>query len=172
MVDMNTCTSCSRTLPKSAEFFHYRVAKTGELNGSCKDCENARKRAYREKNLELVRQQELQRYSRGDDAQRNRAWYEKNPEKAKARSRRYRAQKRSSASEVYSLEDVLTLYGSVCHICAEEIDMLAPRRVGTPGWKRGLHIDHLQPISKGGPDTLGNVRPSHGECNISRGSNA
>jgi 5-methylcytosine-specific restriction endonuclease McrA len=29
-----------------------------------------------------------------------------------------------------------------------------------------LHIDHVYPLSKGGLDTLENVRPSHGKCNI------
>jgi 5-methylcytosine-specific restriction endonuclease McrA len=35
---------------------------------------------------------------------------------------------------------------------------------------KNLHIDHVIPISKGGTDTLDNVRPSHAKCNLSKGN--
>ena len=66
----------------------------------------------------------------------------------------------------YSDADVLSKYGLDCHICQTPIDLNAPRRVGRDGWEKGLHIDHVYPLSKGGLDTLENVRPSHGQCNV------
>lgn len=66
----------------------------------------------------------------------------------------------------YSDADVLSTYGLDCHICQTSIDLNAPRQVGKDGWEKGLHIDHVYPLSKGGLDTLENVRPSHGRCNI------
>jgi 5-methylcytosine-specific restriction endonuclease McrA len=66
----------------------------------------------------------------------------------------------------YSEKDVLEVYGLDCHICQTPVDLNAPRKVGKPGWEKGLHIDHVYPLSKGGLDTLENVRPSHGKCNI------
>ena len=66
----------------------------------------------------------------------------------------------------YSDADVLSTYGLDCHICQIPIDLNAPRRVGRDGWEKGLHIDHVYPLSKGGLDTLENVRPTHGKCNI------
>jgi 5-methylcytosine-specific restriction endonuclease McrA len=48
------------------------------------------------------------------------------------------------------------------------IDFNSPRQVGKPGWRSGLHIDHFVDISLGGPDTLENVRPSHGWCNLTK----
>jgi len=66
----------------------------------------------------------------------------------------------------YSDQDVLDTYGAICHICSEEIDLSAPRKVGLPGWEKGLHIDHVQPLSRGGLDTLENVKPAHGQCNV------
>ena len=53
-------------------------------------------------------------------------------------------------------------------ICNTEIDMNAPRRVGSPGWEKALQIDHVIPLSKGGNDTIENVKPSHGYCNITK----
>lgn len=70
----------------------------------------------------------------------------------------------------YSLTQVLTTYGKDCHICHTTIDLKASRRVGVGNWLLGLHIDHLVPIAKGGPDTLENVRPSHAICNLKKGT--
>ena len=71
--------------------------------------------------------------------------------------------------EVYTTLQVLETYGTNCHICNGPVDLSAPRLVGRGvGWEHGLHIDHVIPISKGGPDTLSNVRPSHAYCNISK----
>jgi 5-methylcytosine-specific restriction endonuclease McrA len=66
----------------------------------------------------------------------------------------------------YSDQDVLEAYGLDCHICQTPIDLNAPRQVGKDGWEKGLHIDHVYPLSKGGLDTLENVRPAHGKCNV------
>ena len=83
-----------------------------------------------------------------------------------ARVRRRRVTKIINKSDAYSVDGLLLSYGTKCHICKNDIDLNAPRRVGLAGWQRGLHVDHLMPISKGGSDTLDNVRPSHGICNL------
>lgn len=70
------------------------------------------------------------------------------------------------AKDYFSVNMVLETYGSICHLCNEEIDITLPRQAGMPGWENGLQIDHVIPLSKGGDDTLENVRPSHGKCNI------
>lgn len=46
------------------------------------------------------------------------------------------------------------LYGSTCHLCRQ------------PGANTA---DHLTPRSKGGLDTLANLRPAHRSCNSKRG---
>lgn len=48
---------------------------------------------------------------------------------------------------------VLATYGRRCHLCG---------RMGA------TTADHLIPRSKGGPDTLVNLRPAHASCNYSR----
>ena len=111
------------------------------------------------------------------------AWREKNREKERLRHKIYRqankdkhagyerkrrAIKRQAVAEFYTTEDVLNLHGTNCHICNKPIDLLASRRVGRQNWENGLHIDHIIPISKQGSDTLENVRPSHGLCNLKK----
>ena len=66
----------------------------------------------------------------------------------------------------YTDQEVIDLYGTKCHLCGDEIDLTADRRTGYPGWEKSLHIDHVIPLSKGGNDTIDNVKPSHGKCNI------
>jgi len=67
-----------------------------------------------------------------------------------------------------TVAEVLDKYGSICYLCAELIDLEAPRSPAQPGWERGLQIDHVIPISKGGHDTIDNLRPTHGKCNLSK----
>lgn len=81
-------------------------------------------------------------------------------------ARRFRRNK--SKPGYYSDAEVLERYGTDCHICNEPIDMSAPRQAGKPGWEKGLHIDHVHPLSKGGLDNIENVRPSHAKCNMAK----
>ena len=96
-------------------------------------------------------------------------YWAKHPEKAQEFNRKRRAAKNNVESGPYTKDEVLKMYGTDCHICKEPIDLKAPRKAGKAGWERGLHLDHLIPISKGGPDTIDNIRPAHGQCNLRKG---
>jgi 5-methylcytosine-specific restriction endonuclease McrA len=76
--------------------------------------------------------------------------------------------KKGAKQEPYTYKEVLDKYGQRCHLCKQAIDLKAPRQCGVEGWENGLHVDHIIPLSKGGDDTLENVRPSHGYCNIKK----
>ena len=97
-------------------------------------------------------------------------WKSKNKDKIKSYKNRRRAKAKNSGWESYTVTQVLNLYGTKCFICKEEIDLSAPRYVGTEGWEMGLHLDHLVSISKGGSDTIDNIRPTHGICNLRKGT--
>lgn len=97
------------------------------------------------------------------------SWRERTPNAR--RDRMHRAKAAGGELGYYSDQDVLNLYGTDCHICNEPIDLNAQRQCGKEGWERALHIDHVIPLSKGGGDTLENVRPSHGYCNIVKWAN-
>jgi 5-methylcytosine-specific restriction endonuclease McrA len=99
---------------------------------------------------------------------RHKIYKQKNKAKHAASERRRRARKRNQPVDLYTIEQVIEMYGASCHICLKPINLKAERRVGRKGWKKGLHIDHLIEISKGGSDTLDNVRPAHGLCNLER----
>ena len=111
---------------------------------------------YRETHRDYYRQKSLE-------------WSRNNPEKAVRAVLRRRAQKYNNGYEIYKTQDVIDIYGTNCHICGLEIDLENSRKIGSLGWKTSLQVDHVIPISKGGSDTLENVRPSHAICNMQKG---
>lgn len=74
-------------------------------------------------------------------------------------------------SEKYTTQDVLDAWGTICHICKEEIDISIRRNYTdrSPGWEMSLTLDHVIPVSYGGSDTLENVKPAHSICNTKKG---
>lgn len=89
-----------------------------------------------------------------------------NPEWWQKASRRRRARKFNVKRHPYTAEDILYLWGTDCYLCGEPIDLETSRQPGKPGWETGLHLDHVLPLSAGGTDTLDNVKPTHGQCNL------
>ena len=96
-------------------------------------------------------------------------WREKNAERIKAyrvseRGRQVSAEataRRRSRLRGVLVEKVdrLALYerdGGRCHLC----DRKVPRHA--------FHLDHLIPLSKGGPHTAQNLRVAHPSCNVRR----
>ena len=118
---------------------------------------------------------EWYRHNKLKRANTNKIWKENNPDKKnasdlRARHRR-RARKLNNGSSFYKEEEVIALYGSICHICNKNINLSLPRKTSMEGWENGLHIDHVVPLSRGGSDTLENVRPAHGACNLKKHAN-
>jgi 5-methylcytosine-specific restriction endonuclease McrA len=121
-----------------------------------------------ESNRERAREQMRKHYAEnpGNRVEYDREYRKQNPHVAREANRRRRAREALAENSPYTEAEVLTAWGSTCHICSEEIDFDAPRRAGSgPGWGRGLHLDHVIPLSRGGADTLDNVKPAHAICN-------
>lgn len=82
-------------------------------------------------------------------------WAAANPEAVRAFQARRRAAKRITALRFSTdqLRARIAYYGGLCWICRA-----AP-------WE---HIDHVKPLSKGGPHMLANLRPACARCNSSK----
>ena len=154
----------------------------------CNQCKEAHsiyiKKYYLEKSKE-IRKKRIERYYSQPEVEREKRkeYYLKNsdkeksyskfirknkPEKKRESERRRRTLKKNGNVQKYKESEVLDLYGWVCHICNGFINPAASRSAGIGDWELGLHIDHLIPISKGGEDSLSNVRPSHAVCNLKK----
>lgn len=127
---------------------------------TCLDCKTARKKLT-EKLYTLKHAEKRRAIAK--------QWALDNPDKIRARNRRYKARKLACKTSVYTEKEVLDLHGFNCHICLEPIDANAPRTTRLKGWEKGLQIDHVVALSQGGSDTLQNVRPAHGLCNLNKG---
>jgi 5-methylcytosine-specific restriction endonuclease McrA len=189
MTEYKTCTKCRQTKP-TAEF--YKDFNTDGLRAACKSCVKKFNNDKRRANPETYRTQNLAHYYANKNKlneQRRAKWPEiyqqtkeyrlaqqrqhrkDNPHKVRELGRKRRATKRANGWERYTEAQVLQLHGAVCHICLDPIDLSLNRKIGSDGWEMSLHIDHVIPISKGGPDTLANVKPSHGKCNLKKRAN-
>ena len=143
----------------------------------CEPCAAANKEYLRNRrHLYAGRYTEYNVQYRAEHPEKNRArvakWRALNPDKSKDLTAKYhharRARKASVESEFYTDSLLLKTYGTKCHLCNTEINLEAPRTTGLEGWELGLHIDHVIPLSAGGNDTISNVRPAHGKCNLSK----
>lgn len=162
------------------------LEKTGSHASYCKSCNSKRvvdwKRANREKYNSYMRdyprkkKQNKKNKSRKPltDKQKEAAnrykskWRSENLDKCREYDRRRRVNKLKNGYEKYTEVQVLSKYGSNCYICKNPINLEARRATGSSGWELSLHIDHVIPISKGGEDTIDNVRPSHALCNLKK----
>ncbi len=160
------CSKCDTIKPYSD--FHKNKSRPLGLHGECKICVVTRYKTKYGKSEEYVAKANAHKrayYLKNIDARKvyGKKYYQENKERRRADNRLRRARKNAVVSEKYTKQDVLDKWGTDCHICKQPIDLSAPR-VGS----NGLHLDHVIPISKGGPDTLSNVKPAHGRCNISK----
>ena len=146
------CKTANREWVKSWVFQHPERFK--EIN------EKARAKYRSRPEIQEIRKQKGREYIKSDNGR----------ESSNRSIHRRRARKMNAQSEKYTTQDILSLYGAICHICAETIDLFLPRKVGLKGWEMGLQLDHVIPIAKGGDDTVFNIRPSHGICNKRKGA--
>ena len=138
--------------------------------------ENGRAKEWRKANPERARRavrEWVQKFpERKKESDKN--WAKANIETVRSNSRRShhrrRARKIKNGFQIYTERQVLDLYGTCCHICNQAIDLSAPRSCKQIGWENGLQLDHVIPIARGGSDSLDNVRPSQGLCNIKKGA--
>lgn len=86
------------------------------------------------------------------------AWKRRNPDKVKAAKATYRARTKGVPTEPILRTTVYNNSKGVCGICGKKVSRFH------------FHIDHIIPVSKGGPNTYGNVQAAHPSCNQRKGA--
>jgi 5-methylcytosine-specific restriction endonuclease McrA len=85
------------------------------------------------------------------------------PEAQRRSTRKHKALKNGLVHENWTDKQLLETYGQDCYICNKPIDLTLPRH--GQGSEYALWPDHVIPMSRGGEDTIRNVRPCHRKCN-------
>lgn len=89
----------------------------------------------------------------------DRLWRQAHPEKAQEKRERRRALKKGAAEiEIVSRAAIIARDKAICHICQRKVA------------KKDMTLDHLIPLSKGGPHTSRNLAVAHRSCNSRRGA--
>tara|TARA_B110000977_G_scaffold166924_1_gene215126 strand:- start:103 stop:723 length:621 start_codon:yes stop_codon:yes gene_type:complete len=144
---------------KTKEYYQNNKEQILELN-------KERNKEYYQNNKEKAK--EHYQNNKEQIREQQKEYHKNNPHKGREYARKRRALRQANIHKPYTEDQVLKLYGTDCHICKKPINLSANRSAGAPGWQRGLHIDHVTPLSKGGPDTIENVKPAHGLCNMQK----
>jgi len=160
------CRTACREAKRTWRLVNPEKAKQENKEGHLKRREKVleRNKLFRQNNPQYVK--EYQDKYRAEHKEEREEYRLNNLEKFRSYARKRKAWKLNNGHKQYQEQEVLDLYGIDCHICKEVIDLTASRKVGVGEWRLGLHIDHLVPLAKGGSDTLENVRPAHGGCNL------
>lgn len=75
-----------------------------------------------------------------------------------ATTSRRRARKHTTAIEYFTRAEIIERDQATCHICGKRCQPVE------------IHLDHVIPLSKGGPHTKANVRVACASCNIRKGA--
>lgn len=145
------CRKCKVELPATLEYFYGQKNVKSGLRSECKDCVRSNQLQY------LANMTPEERYQmKKAEQQRNRHIY-------RQASRKVVARKRGVYHEDWTEKQLIQTYGTNCYICNGPIDFSAPRK--GIGSDHSLWPDHVIPTSRGGENTIRNVRPCHRACN-------
>jgi len=115
---------------------------------------------YRESLGEKYKKAQREKYyaDRQKVIDRNREWRRKNPEKVLAKNQRRRAAKSNVIVEPVQPSFIYERDRGICWLCRLPVE------------KKAMTLDHVVPLSKGGPHTEANLALAHRSCNSSKGS--
>lgn len=184
---LRTCTKCKAEYPPTPEYFNRRNERKSGLASHCKKCEHERVKAWRKANPEKYRAQDERQ--RGSEASRRamRNYYYRNKEKSRERSRRRQKEKKEALREYkmqyfqsnrerfaaycrnrYALKQQAEgthTYGEIQQMYKDQGGLCAYCETDLGGY---WHVDHMQPLTKGGRNDWTNLALTCPTCNMSK----
>jgi len=151
---MKTCRDCKIEYPSTSEYFYEQKNMKSGLRSDCIKCTRKSQLAYLDSMTPEARYE-----MKKAEQQRNSHIY-------RQATRKVLARKRGVFHEDWTEKQLIETYGTYCYICNKAIDINAPR-TGI-GSEYSFWPDHIIPTSRGGENTIRNVRPCHRKCNQSK----
>lgn len=184
------CTECRECKPLTEEYFYRRSGKDSKYFCSmCRKCENKRTQAYRAKNKEAVLQKNRASYkadsskslaaskrwqtnnkerhliyrktyyyaNREQEIERSKKYSKKNPHYARLSAKNRRARKKNAVGKItiQIISEINKQQRNRCVVC----NLLLRKK---------YHIDHIQPLSKGGSNLRSNLQLLCPPCNMEK----
>lgn len=154
---MKRCTRCKEYKDESC---YTKESRRGDgLSPACRACKKVYNDYYHKKNRDKQLAYMKKRYHENKEYYfaHIKRWRKENPHKVIEYSQRRRARKLGNGGGYTAAEweELCDSYGNMCLACKAE---------GIP-----LTVDHIIPLSKGGPNDISNLQPLCGSCNTSKG---
>lgn len=192
-IQYKRCTKCKQEFPKTEEFFRYRKFRNSFFS-KCRVCEKlhdaekrknnperfslaqkrfrlnhperskAIKKHWNDSNKEYQSIKAAKKYAENRDVflARNKNYTINHPEKRRARSQKRRALMKNAEGN-HTSDDIKIIYDNQqgkCAYCGISIYWNVPHDV---------HIDHIQPLSRGGSNWPDNIACACADCNLTKG---
>ena len=170
MVDTKRCSKCKET-KSVTEFSKDRCQKDG-LQSKCKSCGRQYYQENREKKLEYVKQ--YYQENRGRILKKVKQYRQENKEKIREYKKQYRQENRDYYLECSRRYVALKRSAIPEHLlnCKVErqrlVDIYALRQRISDATGIEYHVDHMWPLSKGGPHWSGNLQIIPADENLSK----
>lgn len=179
---LKRCIECHENLLPTTENFCKDKSRTDGLTSKCRDCikqyntDNKERKAKHNSDYNKANTSKVSKYNtQYNNANRERLKevhkkYRQSPEGlehkiAAVQTRRVRKEGLTTEVESVLRSEVIARDGYKCQICGKKVD----KDLRWPD-SMSLSLDHIVPISKGGPHTLSNLRVTHLACNLKKGS--
>lgn len=156
---LKRCSKCGLSQPLHC--FNRSKATRDGLQAWCKVCSRISvKESYaRNKDKSDQRNKQYRSVNKEKVAEWQRRWREENPEKKRAQKMRHRARV-ANAEGSHTQADIQQMYADqngLCAYCAKELN-------------GDFHVDHMQPLFKGGSNDWTNLAISCKSCNLRKGT--
>ncbi len=174
-VESKICVRCFVTKPL-AEFYRNAKSKDG-LKPYCKECGKSASLKWTREHVEANRLRANKWYQENQEKgiKRSAEWAAKNsklvtgykkkyakanPEVVRAVRQRRRVRLKGGETEKFRDTEIFERDGWICQLCQQPIEK--ELKSPSPG---SVSLDHIQPVSLGGPHTWDNVQTAHLRCN-------
>lgn len=184
------CRKCDTLYPATLEYFYWNKTQN-KLQASCKSCHYLRTRSWQKRNYEFWMGRNRQWMIAHPDKMKAsmKKWQDANPEVykaikiksladlhqyeidnpdwAKANAKRGKAQRRKMETQAegsHTSQDILQMFEDQNELCAYCGIRLF--------WniKGDIHLEHIEPLSRGGSNNPDNLCLSCADCNLSKGN--
>ncbi|MEU2002008.1 HNH endonuclease signature motif containing protein [Rhodococcus sp. NPDC019627] len=171
-----TCRGCRRSRQRA---YYAANREAFAAKGKVRYQENKEKilavnKVWRDANPDKCREYSRRHYEENKDSilDYQRRWADANRDKRRLYVKRYDEKHRAQHRAYMAVRNGQITHSRVAKISPERI---ASRMTyfGNKCWMCGgpfEHVDHVKPISKGGPHMLSNIRPACAPCNIKKGA--